>query len=175
MKKKPKVLIVMGVTACGKTTLSKRLAEQLEVPFFDGDDFHSKASIRKMTEGIPLQDEDRWSWLRNINELALTQERVGPGAVIACSALKHKYREVLNEGLEKETLLYVYLKAEMHTIAERLRQRKDHFMNASLLDSQFQALEEPKADRDRTLVLDAAKAIEANLTSVLEYLKERIE
>ncbi len=136
---KPIVFIIMGVSGCGKSTIGKLLASQINIPFFDGDDYHSQSNVEKMSKGNPLNDEDRKGWLQNLNELA--QEHSHTGAVIACSALKQKYRNHLRDN--QSNMQFVYLEGSKEEILERLQQRKNHFMPADLLDSQFETLETP--------------------------------
>jgi gluconokinase len=136
--------IVMGVSGCGKTTVGRLLARELGCEFLDADDFHSEANVAKMANGVALTDDDRWPWLDAI--VAAMQERAarGAGAVIACSALKEGYRDRLCRGMGAvDEVRIVYLKGDTATIAPRLASRSDHYMPASLLDSQFAALEEP--------------------------------
>jgi len=140
MKQPKGIYIIMGVSGCGKTTIGKLLASEVRLPFFDGDDFHPPANVQKMSAGIPLNDEDRASWLRKLNELA--KEYQDTGAVIACSALKETYRDVLSAGLTPQPL-WVYLEGSYEAIATRVQQRTGHFMPAALLRSQFEILEPP--------------------------------
>lgn len=136
-----KVYVVMGVSGIGKTTIGKKLAEQLEIPFYDADDYHPESNVEKMKEGIPLEDEDRKGWLqilaKNIKNWCSDK-----GAVLACSALKESYRKTLSEGL-KSQVVFVYLHAEYELVYERMKARKGHYFKASLLKSQFEILEEP--------------------------------
>lgn len=131
----------MGVSGSGKSTIGLKLANELNISFFDGDDFHPESNVEKMKSGIPLNDNDRIGWLEKLNQLAL--EHLTNGAVIACSALKEKYRETLLSGL-KEKGEIVYLKGTFDEIRFRLEQRKGHFMPIELLKSQFETLEEPE-------------------------------
>jgi len=149
------VVIVMGVTAAGKTTVGRALASALKWEFHDGDDLHSEANKRKMHEGIALTDADRAPWLRAIRELIESMLAHGRDGVVACSALKQSYRDEL--VVDPALVKVVYLKASPAQIAERLRNRTGHFMNPDLLQSQFDALEEP---RD-AMVVDASMAPEA--------------
>jgi carbohydrate kinase (thermoresistant glucokinase family) len=130
----------MGVSGCGKTTIGKLLAQELKVPFFDGDDFHSPANIEKMSKGNPLNDEDRKGWLARLNELA--KKHLDKGAIIACSALKKMYRDQLKLGIP--TLEFIYLKGSKDEILKRVENREGHFMPSALLDSQFDTLEAPE-------------------------------
>lgn len=134
------IIYVMGVSGCGKSTVGSLLAKRLGYPFYDGDDYHPKSNVEKMTKGKALNDLDRESWLLRLNRIALENQE--KGAVIVCSALKSKYRDILIQQLT-ERYVFLYLKGTMETIYERLSQRKGHFMPKELLQSQFDTLEEP--------------------------------
>ncbi len=134
------IFYIMGVSGCGKSTIGKLLAKQLNFMFFDGDDYHPEANVQKMASGSALNDDDRKGWLLTLNELA--ERNVQSGAVIACSALKESYRELLKHGIE-EQVAFVFLEGSFEMIQERLKARKGHFMPAALLRSQFDALEIP--------------------------------
>jgi carbohydrate kinase (thermoresistant glucokinase family) len=138
---KSKILFVMGVSGSGKTTIGILLAKELNLPFFDGDDYHPEANIKKMSEGKPLNDEDRQGWLERLNALAL--ENKSTGAVIVCSALNARYRAVLGADLDSQQL-FIYLKGSFELISNRLAKRANHYMPKELLQSQFETLEEPK-------------------------------
>ena len=142
----PAVLIVMGVSGSGKSTIGTLLAMRLQWEFEDGDWFHPAANVDKMHRGIPLTDEDRSPWLAAIAEWIDQTRRSGGHAVIACSALKRRYRDVL-VGDRKDVGL-VYLKGDEALIARRFATRHEHFMPVSLLHSQFEALEEPGPDEN---------------------------
>jgi len=129
----------MGVTGSGKSTVGKLLAQQLGWKFFDGDDFHSPANIEKMRRGMPLNDDDRRPWLEAIRESICKMVERSENAVIACSALKHSYRQMLRITGE---VVFVYLKANIDIVRERLKNRTGHFMNPNLIQSQFDTLEE---------------------------------
>ena len=139
MNEKGNTYIVMGVSGCGKTTLGKALAEKTGLTFYDGDDYHPAENIRKMSAGIPLTDADRKGWLERLN--ALCREYEKSGLVLACSALKRSYRDILETGLEQ--VVWVYLEGSYETILNRLQQREGHYMTPTLLISQFDALEPP--------------------------------
>jgi gluconokinase len=133
------IIVLMGVTGSGKSTVGKLLAQQLGWKFFEGDDFHSPANIEKMRRGMPLNDDDRRPWLEAIRESIRKMVERSENAVIACSALKHSYRQMLRITGE---VVFVYLKANIDTVRERLRNRTGHFMNPDLIQSQFDTLEE---------------------------------
>ena len=136
------IIILMGVSGSGKTTIGKRLAEQLGHTFHDGDAFHPSANIAKMQSGVPLNDEDRASWLAALRELIESSLRAGESIVLACSALKQVYRERLQA--DPKAVRFVFLKGDFELIAQRLQGRKGHYMPPQLLRSQFEALEEPQ-------------------------------
>ncbi len=129
----------MGVSGSGKSTIAKLLSKKTGIPFFDGDAFHPQKNIDKMSHGIPLNDEDREPWLKTMN-LKLKQCNKAKGAILACSALKESYREILSAEIDVQ---WIFLKGDMKMIRKRLLQRSAHFMSASLLQSQFDCLEEP--------------------------------
>ena len=135
------IIVLMGVTASGKSTVGKLLAEQLGWSFFEGDDFHSAENIEKLRRGQPLNDQDRRPWLEAIREAIGQAIERGESAVIACSALKDSYRRMLEVDGQ---VAFVYLKASVPLIEERLKNRVGHFMNPRLLQSQFDTLEEPE-------------------------------
>jgi len=139
---KNKVIFIMGVSGVGKSTICKLLAKELDMPFFDGDDFHPKENLDKMSSGKPLNDDDRNGWLITLNELAKEQLK-NDSCVIVCSALKQNYRELLSQGIEKQTK-WVHLSGTFETIYNRMNARKDHFMSSDMLKSQFDTLEIPE-------------------------------
>lgn len=146
----PAVLIVMGVSGAGKTTIGALLAERLGWEFVDGDLFHPAANVEKMRSGIPLTDEDRWPWLQAIAGWIDRKRRDRGHAVIACSALKRSYRAAIVG--QRRDVGFVYLKGPRALIARRQADRNGHFMPASLLDSQFEVLEEPTPDENAIVV-----------------------
>ncbi|HEX9825861.1 MAG TPA: gluconokinase [Flavobacteriaceae bacterium] len=134
------MIVIMGVSGCGKTTIGKQLAKQLDLPYFDADDFHSASNIEKMKHGIPLNDEDRMPWLTLLANNIQTWDVQG-GAVLSCSALKESYRKLL--ASKSKQVNWVYLKGSFELIQSRLEHREGHYMKSGLLQSQFDALEEP--------------------------------
>lgn len=140
----PRVIVLMGVSGCGKSTTGSRLSRVLDWPFRDGDTFHPQANIAKMASGTPLQDTDRWPWLEAIAAWIDAHRAAGTHGIVTCSALKRRYRDVL-VGARTDVGL-VYLEGSRALIGDRLSRRKGHFMPPALLDSQFQALEAPGGD-----------------------------
>jgi carbohydrate kinase (thermoresistant glucokinase family) len=147
------VLVVMGVSGCGKSTIAAMLAHRLHWIYEDGDWLHPKSNIEKMHHGEPLNDEDRWPWLRNIAGWIDATRHAGQHGIVACSALKRVYRDILVG--ERRDVRLVYLKGDRDLIARRVAARADHFMPPELLDSQFKALEEPTSD-ERPIVVSIA-------------------
>jgi gluconokinase len=136
------MVVLMGVSGVGKTTVGRILAARTGWRLYDADEFHSAASIEKMRNGIALEDADRWPWLDRMNALLLEKQAEGENVLLACSALKQKYRERLEKGCRD--LRWVYLKGDFDLIRRRLEARTNHYMKAGLLESQFAALEEPR-------------------------------
>ena len=155
------VIILMGVSGAGKTTVGQLLAQDLAWPFYEGDDFHPRPNVVKMAQGIALTDEDRWPWLDQVRQLIHKLVVSGQNAVIACSALKQVYRDHLAGG--NDAIILVYLKGEYGLIRSRLTDRQDHFMKADLLESQFRTIEEPDGvitldvTPEPEVIVDAAK------------------
>jgi gluconokinase len=134
------IIVLMGVTGSGKTTIGNLLAARLAWLFADADNFHSAANKQKMHQGVPLTDADRLPWLAAIHDQIAKWVALKQNAVLACSALKRNYRQLLWNGSEVQ---FVYLKGSYELIAERLRARKDHFADEHILAGQFRDLEEP--------------------------------
>ena len=157
------VIILMGVSGAGKTTVGQLLASQLNYEFADADDYHSATNIEKMRNGIPLTDADRAPWLETLRALITTWIATGQNAVLACSALKREYREELQIAPEVQ---FVYLKGTPQLLHQRLHARQGHYMTEQMLDSQLATLEEPEhalaIDVDRTPA-GIAKEIQARL------------
>jgi gluconokinase len=135
------IVILMGVTGAGKTTVGRALAEQLRWRFADADDYHSAANVAKMRAGIALTDADRAPWLQTLHDAIVQWIHAGENVVLACSALKAAYRKMLVVGPEVKL---IYLKADEALITARVAARTDSYMNPQLVPSQFETLEEPK-------------------------------
>jgi carbohydrate kinase (thermoresistant glucokinase family) len=136
-----RLIIIMGVSGSGKTTVGKLLSGKTGLPFYDADSFHSKENIDKMQAGIPLTDKDRWPWLDSMNVFA--KEKLQQSHLLfTCSALKEIYRQRLTKDIESNCH-WVYLRGDFDTILKRMQQREQHYMPAALLQSQFDLLQEP--------------------------------
>lgn len=163
------VIVVMGVSGAGKTTVGLALAAALDCPFYDGDDFHSATNKAKMSQGQPLTDSDRITWLATLRSLIQDHLATEQRSVIACSALKNTYRQYLRQP--GEPVDFVYLKGTADLIRQRLNQRQGHFMNPALLDSQIATLEEPQD----SLVVDVAQPLTTIVADIVAGLNLRTD
>lgn len=163
----PCALIVMGVSGSGKSTIAEALAERLSWRFEDGDAFHPASNVAKMSAGHPLTDEDRWPWLKAIADEIGRVCDGGGHIIIACSALKHTYRDVLRAG--RRDVRFVFLMGTQDLIANRLAQRKDHFMPPGLLASQFNTLEVPESG-EHVIAVSIDASVDAIVADVLQQL-----
>lgn len=159
------VYIVMGVSGCGKSTIGKALAARLDCPFYDGDNFHPPENVVKMASGVPLNDNDRYPWLARLHDLLAEHVAVGETAVLACSALKEKYRDQLR--VNDETC-FIFLHGSFDLIWERMQKRKDHYMKAEMLQSQFDTLEPLSADEALMIGIDQ------DVESILELIEDQL-
>ncbi|MDY5128979.1 gluconokinase [Actinotignum urinale] len=168
-------VIIMGVAGCGKTTVAEAIRNRLRFILAEGDEFHPQANINKMSAGHPLNDEDRWPWLRLINTWMQEEEAGGRNTVVSCSALKRVYRDVLKENLD---VLFLHLKGSQELLTARMSARKDHFMPASLMDSQFATLEPLQPDENFVEIsVDAPveTVVEQAVAAVEKYMRNKEE
>ncbi|MGC2033091.1 MAG: gluconokinase [Steroidobacteraceae bacterium] len=161
------IIIVMGVSGSGKSTIGRLLAERLACSFLEGDSLHSAANIERMASGIALTDADRRGWLQAIAQRIGVAARAAQPLVVTCSALKRRYRNVLRQA--DADLIFVHLMGERALIERRLAMRQNHFMPPALLDSQFAALEAPGAD-EQVIVCDIAHSPAEIVAAILERL-----
>jgi len=162
------LIVVMGVAGSGKTTIASALAEKLGVPFVEGDSLHPAANVKKMANGIPLTDADRWPWLEAIGERMEVERATGHGVVVSCSALKRAYRDCLRKEVHGK-VHFILLDGSRELIGERMRKRKGHFMPPALLDSQFATLEKPTPD-EHAVILDISHPVPALLAEAAQSI-----
>ena len=162
------IVVVMGVSGVGKTTIGVALARRLGWPFLDADDFHPTANVEKMRRGVPLTDDDRRPWLDAIARELGRRAAAGGDVVLACSALHRWHRDALRAGARGADVRFVYLRADYDEIDRRLRMRVGHFMPESLLRSQLDTLEPP--DATEALAVDAAAPADAIVDAILRGL-----
>jgi gluconokinase len=163
------IVVVMGVSGCGKSTVGEALAADLRWPFLDADDFHPPANVAKMAAGTPLTDDDRGPWLDHLAQELTTILARGGHAVLACSALKQAYRDRLAPGPIAGQVRFAYLKGDEATIAGRIAGRRHRYMPAALLASQFAALEEPQD----AIVVDIREPVPAQVAAIRAALPTR--
>lgn len=162
----PRLLVVMGVAGCGKTTTAALLAGRLGATFAEGDEFHSTANVTKMSLGHPLTDDDRWPWLRGIRDWLAAEAQAGHSAVVPCSSLKRSYRDVLREAGPVE---FVHLTGSRELLSERIQGRAGHFMKPEMLTSQLNTLE-PLADDEAGFTVDIAPRPDAIVDTIIRNL-----
>ncbi len=162
----PQIIIVMGVSGSGKSTVGERLARSLGWDFRDADTFHPPANIDKMRQGVPLDDRDRLPWLHALQREIDRRLQAGSSVVLACSALKRRYRQMLR--CDRPSVALVYLKGSFDLIAARIDRRERHFMGTSLLRSQFATLEEPQ----EAIAIDISASPEAIVRQICQHLRE---
>ncbi len=162
-----RAIVVMGVSGSGKSTVGERLASRLGWSYEDGDAYHPPGNVAKMHAGHPLTDDDRRPWLAAIAEAIDRRTAAGQPFVIACSALKRAYRDILVHG--RDDVRIVYLKGSREVIASRLKARKGHFMPPDLLDSQFATLEEPACD-EYAIAVDIDASVETIVDGIMRRL-----
>ncbi len=163
----PLYVVVMGVSGSGKTTLARGIADRMGWEFLEGDDLHPPANVEKMSAGTPLDDEDRWPWLRAIGEWIDERAATDRSGVITCSALKRAYRDLLADG--RPGVRFCHVRADARLIEERVAARRGHYMPPSLLPSQLKTLE-PLAPEERGVVVSADAAPEEMVREAMRLL-----
>jgi gluconokinase len=156
MTRKPMHIVVMGVSATGKTTIAEELAKELDCEFVEGDSLHPRRNIEKMEHGIPLTDEDRLPWLQAIADLVAVKDHEGTSTVVTCSALRRTYRDLLRDAAPT---FFVHLHAPFEVLEQRMKLRTRHFMPTSMLRSQFDTLED-LGDDEEGAVVDVTPPVE---------------
>jgi gluconokinase len=160
-----KAVILMGVSGSGKSSIGLALSARLGWSFYDGDDFHTPQSVEKMSNGIPLSDEDRFPWLDTLNRLIVEKTKARENLILACSALKRSYRQRLRRGITH--LNFIYLDGEYDLIWSRMQARGDHYMKPAMLQSQFKALEMPRY----AVRINIDQPVEAIIESIITALE----
>lgn len=163
-----KSIILMGVSSTGKTTVGTEVAKRLGMKLIDGDDLHPKANIIKMSQGNPLNDEDRAPWLERIRDAAFSLEQKNEVGIIICSALKKKYRDLIREG---NNVIFLFLHGPFELVLARMKKRKGHYMKTEMLRSQFDTLEIPQADEKDVFPI----SIEGSFEQVVERCVKALE
>ena len=164
LPKRPTVVVIMGVAGSGKTTVGTLLADMLGWQFADADSFHPAANVRKMADGAALDDQDRLPWLEALKGAIQNWLTDGKRAVLACSALKHVYRDSLR--VDNQRVAFVYLKGDAELFEKRLKERRGHYMKVSMLESQLKTLEEPSA----ALYVDASNKPDRIASEIISSL-----
>lgn len=163
--------LVTGPAGCGKTTVAEHLANALDIPYIEGDLYHPQANIDKMSAGIPLTDSDRWDWLTELRKQSNSRINNGAdGVVVACSALKLKYRDVIRVAAYYDrTILvhFIFLHASQELLLQRVAERKGHYMGANMVKSQFDILERPREDEIDVITIDASQGADEVKDDVL--------
>jgi len=164
---RPRVLIVMGVSGSGKTSVAVGLQERLGWPYQEGDELHPKENVAKMRAGIPLDDEDRKPWLATCARWIRERHEAGTGGILTCSALKRRYRDALQQGLDD--VVFVYLRVPEDLLRQRLEKRTGHYMPSSLLPTQLRDFEVPQLD-ERVITVTSHEGVVETVDAVMECL-----
>jgi len=170
------IWIITGPAGCGKTTVAQYLAKQLSLPYVEGDDWHSQSNKDKMAKGVPLTDTDRWDWLITVREEAVKHLQTANSVIVTCSALKHKYRDVIRiANYEHPTVQihFIYLKVDEHTLQNRVAARIGHYMKEGMVHSQMTALEEPDEEWD-VLPVDVRNDKEEVQREALDIMRRKL-
>ncbi|KAF7504860.1 hypothetical protein GJ744_001658 [Endocarpon pusillum] len=171
------IWVITGPAGCGKTTVAQYLMKQLSLPYVEGDDYHSKASKHKMASNIPLTDDDRWSWLIELRKEAMKRLQSSQGVIVTCSALKHRYRDVLRVAHYENPNIqvhFIYLRADRKTLQERVANRQNHYMKKEMVNSQLDNLEEPEEEEWDAMSVDVRSTPEVVQLAALEVVKKKL-
>ncbi|KXX83024.1 putative gluconokinase [Madurella mycetomatis] len=173
------IWLVTGPAGCGKSTIAKHLSDALQLPYIEGDEYHPKTNVDKMSAGIPLTDADRWDWLTALREASIRELNQGSeGVVLTCSALKRKYRDVIRVApyfTPNLHLHFIYLDAPEEVLLQRVLARKNHYMGANMVHSQFDILERPKADEVDVITIDVSRPVEEVMAEALERVLQTMD
>ncbi|KAF3928855.1 hypothetical protein ABW20_dc0103116 [Dactylellina cionopaga] len=172
------IWIITGPAGCGKSSVAAFLAQNLDLPYIEGDDFHPPENVKKMSAGIPLNDEDRWGWLDTLRQKASDELEAGAmGCVVTCSALKRRYRDFIRQVGQAEVgivVRFVYLRADVELLIQRVKARKNHFMKDDMVRSQFTALEEPDSSEPDVVPVDVSGSLSEVQQSALREVGARM-
>ncbi|KAJ6259465.1 hypothetical protein Dda_5102 [Drechslerella dactyloides] len=172
------IWIITGPAGCGKSSVAEYLAQALDLPYIEGDDYHPPENVKKMSEGIPLNDEDRWGWLDTLRQKASEELESGAmGCVVTCSALKRRYRDFIRQVGQAEVgivVRFVYLRADVELLIQRVKARKNHFMKDDMVRSQFVALEEPDSSEPDVVSVDVSGSLQEVQKNALREIKARM-
>ncbi|EWC44007.1 hypothetical protein DRE_01359 [Drechslerella stenobrocha 248] len=172
------IWVVTGPAGCGKSSVASYLAQSLDLPYIEGDDYHPPENVKKMSDGIPLTDEDRWGWLDTLRQKASDELESGAmGCVVTCSALKRRYRDFIRQVGQAEigiVVRFVYLRADVELLIQRVKARQGHFMKDDMVRSQFIALEEPDSSEPDVVSVDVSESLMEVQKNALREIKARM-
>lgn len=162
--------ILMGVSGCGKSVVAQRLSSALNIPCLDGDFLHPRHNVDKMANGQALDDDDRLPWLQALNQAAYAMLRTNPNSLMVCSALKKNYRDILRQN--NAGIHFIFLNGNKDVVKERLQQRKGHFFKATMLDSQFNTLENPGVDENDIITIDINQTLDSVVSECINQINK---